>query len=55
MFEILQLELSFEMLIFKTCISNEKPVEFYFKKYRKKILYSCYELKNKKGKSVALL
>lgn len=31
MFEILQLELSFEMLIFKTCISNEKPVEFYFK------------------------
>lgn len=34
MFEILQLELSFEMLIFKTktCISNEKPVEFYFLK-----------------------
>lgn len=48
MFEILQLELSFEMLIFKTCISNEKPVEFYFKKYCKKILYSAMSSKTKK-------
>lgn len=48
MFEILQLELSFEMLIFKTCISNEKPVEFYFEKYCKKILYSAMSSKTKK-------